>query len=139
MNIIQGIKLLFSVRAPVQQIAGELKDIKSGWKTIPFWVTLTGSLVSLGAAIQGFIPGTIAVVIITSLTVIYNILRGLIKADVNGVRPVFQSSEFWAGVIGILSDGILTLKNGGVSAPWMTTASTILATVMASAQNLGNR
>src|SRR5258708_28611706 len=115
MNIIQGNKVLFSVRVPVQHSAGEIKDIKSGWKTIPFWVTLTGSLVSLGAAIQGFIPGTIAVVIITSLTVIYNILRGLIKADVNGVRPVFQSSEFWAGVIGILCDGILTLKNCGRS------------------------
>src|SRR5258706_8374631 len=104
MNIFQKIKLLFALRKPVGKVVDAIKDVKSGWKTISFWIALIGTLLSFVGALQGIIPAATAVLITTGLTAVYNILRGLVKNESDGVRPTFQSTEFWIGVLGIVAN-----------------------------------
>jgi hypothetical protein len=138
MGLIDKIKLLFAMKQPVGELVTEVQTIKAGYKTIGFWVTVFGTLVSVVASLTGFIPATLAVIISTSVTVIYNILRALQNANVEGVKPMFRSTRFWVGIGGILAAGIEALRAGGISAEWMTVATTVIAAVMAAAQSVGS-
>lgn len=137
MNLIEKIKLLFKIKEPAQDLANQLKGVKRGYKTVSFWVTFLGTLLSLVGALQGIIPATTAVLITTALTTVYNILRGLLKAEADGVRPPMQATEFWVGLLGILSSGLIQAQTAGVSGRWLTVAMAVVAGGMAAAQNLG--
>lgn len=137
MGIIDKIKLLFKVKGPVTEIVNEAKQIKSGWKTGEFWVTVLASIGALVAAIQGFIPATIALIISTAVTVLYNILRAFQNAGVDGTTPLFQSTRFWVGILGIVLAGLTQLQTGGIDPKWIESAIAIIGAVMAGAQNLG--
>lgn len=137
MTIIEKIKLLFKIAKPAQQVAGEVKKIKAGYKTVTFWISLVGSLLALAGAASGFIPATVSLIITTILTAIYNILRSLDQATQPGVDPIFQSTRFWIGMLGQFSAALLALQSGGISAPWIVTAQSILAAIMAAAQGVG--
>lgn len=139
MNIFQKIKLLFRVKAPAEKLIDDIKEFKSGWKTLPFWVTLLGSLGSVVAAFQGVIPAEYSLVATTVLTAIYNFIRGFEKADQNAIRPTLQSTEFWIGLLGIVGNAFTTLKTGGVSPDWMIAAQSAIAAAMAGAQNIGTQ
>ena len=136
MGFIEKLKLLFKARQPATDLINEIKDIKAGWKTLPFWVTVLGTLIALVAAAQGVIPATASLVIITVLTAFYNILRGATKANTPGVKPVLQTTEFWLGVLSQISNAILALKGGGINPEWFTTAEAIIGAAMAAGQNL---
>jgi len=139
MGLLEKIKLLFKARKPATDIINEVGQIKSGWKTIPFWVTLLGTLISLVAALEGFIPASTALIATTALTAIYNILRGATKTDITGTKPVVQSTEFWLGVLGQLSNAAVTLKTGGIAPHWLVTAETFISAAMAAGQNLAGQ
>jgi hypothetical protein len=137
MNIFAKLKLALAIRTPVTEVAGQLKQIKSGWKTLSFWVTLIGSLVSLAAAVKGFIPAEYSLIITTALVTVYNILRGLAKADSAVVTgPIWTSTETWMGILGQASAGILALQQGGINAKWMTVAASVIATAMTLSRDL---
>ncbi len=138
MNLIDKIKLVLTYRKPVCEIIEGGKDIKRGWKTLPFWVTFLGSILSALASFKGLIPPLIALFIVTGLTVVYNVLRGLLKAEEDGTRPTWKSTEVWMGVLGQVSSGLLALQAGGVTAPWLITASSAIALAMAFARDLSN-
>lgn len=139
MGLIEKLKLLFKARQPLTDIITEVKEIKAGYKTLPFWITLLGTLLTLVAALQGVIPASAALVVTTILTFLYNVLRGATKANVPGQKPVLQTTEFWIGVLGFLSTAITTLQSGGVNPAWMTTAMAVIGMAMAAAQNLAGQ
>lgn len=139
MGLIEKIKLLFKARQPAIDIINEVKGVKSGWKTIPFWITLLGSAIALVAALKGFIPLEASLVSTTALTFLYNVLRGATKADVPGTKPILQTSEFWLGVLAQLSNAFLALQTGGISPEWIVTASGVVSLAMGAAQNLAGQ
>jgi len=137
MGLISKLKLLIKTAKPVGQFINQVKGAKLKWKTIPFWGTLLGSAVSLVAALQGFIPVTVGIVITGVLTVLYNIIRGLDKADQEGVKPTWKSTEFWVGVLGIISTQIVNMQTQGINSEVLVTINSLIAAAMALAQNLG--
>jgi hypothetical protein len=137
MSLVDKIKLLFVAKKPVTEIVGELKQIKTGYKTVSFWVTLVGSLVSLGATVSGFLPATYALIITTVLTAGYNILRGIQNAGVDGNTPITQSTRFWMGLLGIVANALTSLQTGGVNPQWLLSANAFIAAIMSAAQNIG--
>ena len=139
MGLIEKLKLLFKARQPLTDIITEVKGIKAGYKTVPFWVTLLGTLLALVGALQGVIPATAALVVTTTLTFAYNVLRGATKANVPGQKPVLKTTEFWIGVLGFLTTAITSLQAGGINPAWMTTAMSIIGMAMAAAQNLSGQ
>lgn len=139
MGLIEKIKLLFRFRQPATDLINEVQQVKAGYKTLPFWVTIIGTLGSFVAAAQGLIPATAALVTGTVLTALYNILRGATKADAPGVKPIFQTSEFWMGVLNEISNAFMALKTGGINPQWLVTAQTVIAAAMAAGQNLAGQ
>lgn len=137
MTIIEKIKLLFAAKQPITEIVNEAKQIKAGYKTVSFWVTVVASISSLVAALTGFIPVTAGLIASTVITVAYNILRALQNAGVDGTTPVFQSSRFWVGILGIVLAGLTQLKTGGIDPKWIESAIAIIGAVMAGSQSLG--
>jgi hypothetical protein len=137
MNIFAKLKLALAIRGPATAVAGDLKAIKSGWKTVSFWVTLLGSLISLAAAVKGFIPANYSLMITTALVTVYNVLRGLAKADSSAVTgPMWATTEMWMGILGQVNAGILALQQGGINAKWETTAAAVIAVAMAFSRDL---
>ncbi len=139
MGFMEKLKLLFKVRVPATDLINEVQAAKTGWKTIPFWITLIGTLLSFVAALKGIIPPTAALVVTTALTLFYNVLRGATKADVSGTKPIFQTTEFWIGVLSQVANAIVTLQTGGVNPQWLATTATIVAAAMAAGQNLAGQ
>lgn len=136
MKIIEKIKLLFKIRKPAGQLADQVKGIKRGWKKVSFWVSFLGTLLSVVAALSGVLTPYISLIINTTLTLFYNILRGLDKADEVGIRPIVQTTEFWQGAMGEASNAIVALHTGGIDPAWLHTAEMLIAMGMAAAQNL---
>lgn len=139
MGLLSKIKLLFVFRKPATDLINEVSQVKSGYKTVAFWVAVVGTLGSAVAAGTGIIPATYALIAGTVLTVLYNILRGATKADQVGVKPILQSTEFWMGVLTAISNGLLALKTGGIDPQWLTTAQTAIGAAMAAGQNLAGQ
>jgi hypothetical protein len=139
MNILSKIKLLMKAKGPAESLWGKFKEVKRGYKTVSFWLAVCSSAVSLIGALNGLIPATTAVIIITGLTFTYNILRGLEKVDEVGVRPVIQTTEFWVGILNSAANGIISLQSGGISAEWLTVAQTVIVFAVGAAQNIGSR
>lgn len=137
MGVIDKLKLLFKTAKPVGQFINEVKGAKLKYKTIPFWVSVLGSLIAIVGALNGVIPATLAVVITGALTALYNIIRGLDKADQVGVKPTWKTTEFWVGALGIIAAQITEIQTAGVSSNVLTTVSAVVAAAMALAQNLG--
>lgn len=139
MGFIEKLKLLFKARKPITDIIHQVDTVKSGWKTLPFWITFVGTLISLAAALEGAIPKVTALIIMAVLTFFYNVLRGATKASLTEQKPVFQTSEFWIGVIGSLSACLTSIQSGGVNPIWLTTALGMIGVGMTAAQNLAGQ
>lgn len=136
MGLFAKLKLLIKASKPVGQFVNQVKGARAKYKTIPFWLSIVGSLISIAAALQGVIPATTAVIITTSLTAIYNILRGADKINQVGVKPPLQTTEFWMGVGAILSTMFVDMKTAGVDNQVIGIANTVIGAAMAAAQSL---
>ena len=137
MGLIEKIKLLFKAQKPVGEFITQVKGARLKYKTIPFWVTLLGTGISLVGAVQGVIPATTAVVVSSLLTAAYNILRGADKMNQEGVKPPFRSTEFWLGALGIVGASLTEIQTAGVQSNVLTSCLALIAGAMAAAQNLG--
>lgn len=138
MSLLDKIKLLVKVKDPAIQLISQIGGVGRGYKTFTFWFTVVGSLLALVGVLTGFLPGIVGLCITTGLTVIYNILRGLEKADQEGIRPVLKSTEFWVGFLNSIGNGIMALQTGGINAEWLTAAQSIIAAAIGMAQNLAS-
>lgn len=136
MGLIEKLKLLFKERQPATDLINEVKQVKSGWKTLPFWIAVVGTLGAAAAGLDGIIPASAVLISTTVLTMFYNILRGATKADLAGTKPIFQTSEFWLSVLSQVSNAITSLKTGGINPAWLTSAGGLVAAAMAAGQNL---
>lgn len=139
LGMIAKLKLLFTLKGPVGDLIGEIKDVKRGYKTVHFWATVLGILGVIALKLTSVMAPHVAIVLVAALAALYNIARALEKADVVGFRPVFKSTEFWVGVGAIVTTALSNLKSGGVDAPWIESAIGLLAAIMAAAQNLGQQ
>lgn len=137
MGFIAKLKLLFKASKPLGQFVNQVKGAKAKYKTIPFWITTVGSLLSVVGAVQGFIPPTAAVIINTVLASAYNILRGADKINQVGIKPPLQTTEFWVGLGNELSNGIVQMQTAGVDHKLLVSAQMFIAAAMAAAQSLG--
>lgn len=137
MTLIEKIKVLLSIRKPAVELVGELKDIKRGWKTFPFWLSILSGLGTIAAALVGYIPATTGILITIGIALLYNIIRSLQKAAVNGIRPALHSTEFWIGVGASLSSALIALQSAGIQWPWVGTAAAVLVAVMGGSQIIG--
>lgn len=136
MSLIDKIKLLFAIRKPVEDLAGEVKTLKSGWKTVGFWVTVLGTLVTIGTSLAGFLPASTALIISTVLTVLYNIVRSIQAAQVEGTTTWYKSTKFYVGLLGIVAAALEAFKTGGINPAWMVSASGLIGTIMALSQSV---
>ena len=136
MSIIEKIKLLFVARKPAADFLANVKDVKRGWKTIHFWVSLLGSGIALAASIKGFIPADVSLIVTAVLVASYNVMRGFDKTDESIPHPPLRSTEFLMGLLAQRSNAVLALQQGGVSSTHLAIAGTVLAGAMSIAQNL---
>lgn len=81
MGLIGNIKVLFKLRKPVNNLIKEVKNVKPGYKTTEFWLTVLSNLITIAGALQGVIDGKTAAVVLAVLNGLYNLVRGLAKAN----------------------------------------------------------
>ncbi len=139
MGLIDKIKLLFKIQKPLGELAKLAPGVKTGWKTIGFWVTAIGTLLSTAAALAGIIPAPAQLIITTILTALYNILRGAEKMDSSDTKGIFTTTEFALTTLGEIQKGIVAAQTGGINPEWMATATTIVGMALAAGQNLASR
>lgn len=135
MTLIQKLVLAWKGRTLLSSMA----DAGKGWKTLHFWVTLVGSLLSYMAALKEYIPPVWALIITTALTASYNIMRGMDKAaDDKEPRPWYRTTETWLNIGAQIQNALVTLQTGGVGTNQLTQANIILTGILATANNMAN-
>lgn len=56
-------------------------DIKSGWKTSEFWGKVATQAATLWAAVGGFVPPKIAIIVVAVAEGVYTIARTVLKMN----------------------------------------------------------
>ena len=82
MNLLQEIKMLFAVKMPAENLIAEVNQVKAGWKTTEFWMTIVTQLLAVVAALNGVLDAKTAAIIIAVLNGVYGVLRTLAKVPV---------------------------------------------------------
>lgn len=139
MSVFDAVKALWAAKEPATEVAGDIQQLKRGYKTPAFWVVLLAHLGSLVAAVQGYIPPHTLLLVNTVLAVLYNIARGTAKQEEAGVRDVWKTTEFWMSLGSQISAAFLALQQGGISPQWLVSAQTILAGAMVIARDLSHQ
>lgn len=120
------------------QVISQLSHVKRGYKTLSFWITLLASLGSFAGSIKGVVSPEISLIVTTALTALYNILRGLEKADEPGTRPWYKSTETWVGIGAQVQNACLAIKEGGIQESHLAAAAIVIGGVMSMARDLSN-
>lgn len=115
----------------------ETKTIKKGYKTVTFWMTILLSLSSVVTSLAGYIPTKLALIITVILTCLYNLLRAIQNAQIEGVTVWYKSTRLWSGALAILLAAFVSIRDGGISAPWVGSVIGVLTAVIAAAQAIG--
>ena len=133
-NLWNKIKLIWKGR----EIATNLIDIKSKWKSWTFWASLIGNALSLIGALKGIIPPQAAMIINAVLGAVYNYVRGLAKSETDGVKPYATTSEFLIGLASMANNAVIDVQTGGVHTPTLAITSIVLTHAIAAAGQLAN-
>lgn len=85
MGLIANLKILWRNRKKIHAVSTEIDQIKGaymkdGWKTSEFWLVVLSNSITLVETFKGTIDPKTAAIIITSLTAVFNIVRGFTKA-----------------------------------------------------------
>lgn len=139
MGFIEKIKLLFKIQKPLGELAKAGKDVKSGWKTLKFWITFTATLGSTAAALTGLIPAPAQAVAVSIINGIYNILRGAEKMESSDTKGLATTTEFWLTALTEAQKGIVAMEVGGINPALMTSLSMGVGALLAAGQNLASR
>jgi hypothetical protein len=134
MNFMNKIKLIWKGRS----IAESLLDIKSRWKEPVFWATLLGNAITATGTLKGFISPRAAIVINALLAAGYNYVRGIEKAQSDGVTPYHSTSEFWLGIGTMVNNALIDMRSGGVATAYLGGTTVVLAHAIAAARDLAN-
>jgi hypothetical protein len=139
MSLIEKIKLLFAAKAPVTDLISKAKELKTGWKTLGFWVSVVATLATLATAVAGFLPANIALIVTVAITFIYQTLRAVENTQMASTAPLLLSTRFWSGILAIAATALTSLKAGGISPHWVEAALTLIGIIMTGAQNVGGQ
>jgi len=139
MGFIDKIKLLFKIQKPLGNLVQSAKDVKTGWKTIKFWVTFLGTLGATAAALTGIIPAQAQLIATTVLQALYNVLRGAEKMDSPTAKGIFTTTEFWLSALTEAQKALVVAETGGINPAWMTSATTLVGMALAAGQSLAAR
>ncbi len=136
-NLINKIKLIWQGRS----VAENLLQLGSRWREPTFWVALLGNLTTAIGAYQGLIPAEYTPILIIANSIItagYNYVRGLQKAETDGVKPYSSSSEFYLGLATMANNALLDMHSGGISTAWVAASTVVLGHAIAAARDLAN-
>lgn len=139
MGFTEKLKLLFKIEKPLNETIVAVKDVKKTKKWIHFIVTILGVGGSTVAALQGYIPPYVSLIITTVFQSLYNIVRGADKADDNEVRGTLRTTEFWLTALTEIQKGIVATQEGRVSPEWLATSSAVIGFFLSLGQNLAAR
>ena len=92
MNIIEQVKVLFRIRKPATDLIQEAKQVKSGWRTSEFWMTIVTQVLAVVAALNGVLDPKTAATIVAVLNAVYAVLRTLAKTPVSDTVVVAPAS-----------------------------------------------
>ena len=131
------IKLVWQGR----KIAENLLNLRSRWKEPAFWASLLGNALTAIGSYQGLIPAEYTKWLIIAnavLTAGYNYVRGLQKAETDGVKPYSRSSELWLGLATMANNALLDMHSGGIATPTLAATTVVLGHAIAAARDLAN-
>jgi hypothetical protein len=80
-DVIDEIKLLLKVRQEVNQMV----QVKAGWRTSEFWVTMLSNVIGILGIVKGTVPPQYAGYVVMALTVlnsVYTVARSFVKTTV---------------------------------------------------------
>lgn len=138
MSIMEKVKLLITIKKPAEELLTEVQQAKEKYKSISFWMTVIMSLSALASSLMGYLPPKIGVALTITIGCVYNVLRAIQNAQIEGVTPLIYSTRFWCGLVSIFSGALIALQDGGISADWIKSAIGIMGSVMAIAQAVGS-
>ena len=80
------IKALFAIK----KAFGNIKEaqVKTGWKTTEFWMTVATNVITVIGALKGVIPDDKAALVIAIANAVYSVARALTKAAAVTVTPI---------------------------------------------------
>lgn len=139
MSVLTKLKLLFSVRKPAGTITDAIVEVKKTKKYVHFAVTVLGSLLTALLALNGIIHPVYSIIATTVLQALYNIVRGLDKADSAEVKGTLRTTEFWMTGLNEVQKVFLTTQTQGINPEWLAMSSTIVGMALAAGQNLAAR
>jgi hypothetical protein len=133
-TLLAKIKLVWQGRG----IAENLMQIKSKWKEPTFWVSLLGNATTLLATYKGILDPKVAICLNAAFTAAYNYVRGLQKAQTDGVKPYSSSSEFWLGIATMVNNAAIDIQTGGVATTYLAGSRVLIGHAIAAARDLAN-
>jgi hypothetical protein len=133
-NWINKIKLIWKGRS----IATSLINVKSRWKEPTFWAALLSQVITVVGYAQGFLEPKVAMIITTVTTSLYNYVRGLQKAESDGVKPYASRSEFLLGLAAMAQNCFMGLHEQGLNPAWLAGTTIILGHAITAAEALQN-
>jgi hypothetical protein len=77
MNIIDKIKILLKLKKALKEVQN--MQVKSGWRSSEFWMTVLTNVSTLVGALNGVIDPKTAAIIVAVTNCIYSILRSAVK------------------------------------------------------------
>lgn len=137
MKLWNKIKLIWQGR----KIATNLLNLKSRWREPAFWVALLGNAATAIGSYQGIIPAEYSKYLIVGNALIaagYNYVRGIQKAETDGVKPYSNSSEFWLGLATMANNAMIDMHSGGIATPALAGSTILLGHAIAAARDLAN-
>lgn len=136
MGLIAKLRLLFKASKPAGEFIDQIKGAKLKYKTLPFWITMVGTLGSLLAAAQGVIPVNAGIIIGSVLSGFYAILRGIDKASQEGIKNPILTSEFGHIVVTSIGAVLLAIQQTGFNSPVLVAAIAFLGTTFGVSQGV---
>lgn len=133
-SLFEKIKLIWKGRS----IAQNLIQLRSRWKEPTFWVALLGNVITAFAAFKHAIPPQTAIIINALLTAGFNYVRGLEKAETDGVKPYSTSSEFWLGLATMANNAMIDMQTGGISTTYLAGSTILLGHAIAASRDMAN-
>lgn len=80
MGFVAKIKLLFKMKKPIGNLIEEATNVKSGWKTTEFYLTILSNLITIAGALNGIIDPKTAAIVLAVLNGLYTTLRTIAKS-----------------------------------------------------------
>jgi len=137
MNIIEKVKLFIKVKKPATDLIKEMKEVKTGWKTIGWWISISATLGTIVTTLAGYLPAEVGLVATVAITALYQSVRAIENTKMVGTAPLLLSTRFWSGIMSALGTALVSLKSGGIDPAWVEAGLTVIGLVTTASQNIG--